>query len=81
MEQGNAGHSLVALASDYNDPTILLVHTSQQQKGEEPVAKIVGGKDSVQPIICPRLLAKVLKASIEDEGTDRRDFADGNPSL
>lgn len=45
------------------------------------MAKIVCGKDSVQPIIGPRLLAKVLKASIEDEGTDRRDFADGNPSL
>lgn len=71
----------MALASDYNDPTSLLVHAPQQEKGEEPVAKIVCGKGSVEPTVRPRLLAKVLKASIEDEGADRWDFTLGNPPL
>lgn len=75
-------HLLMALTSDYNDPPILLlVHASQQQKGEEPVAKIVRSKGSVESIIRPRLFAEVLKASIEDEGTDGRNLANGDPSL
>lgn len=45
------------------------------------MAKIVCGKGGVESIVGPRLIAKVLEASVEDEGTDRRDFAPGYPSL
>lgn len=71
----------MTLTANYNDSPSLLVHAPQQKEGEEPVAKIVCGKGSVESIVRPRLITKVLKASIEDKGTDRRDLALGNPSL
>lgn len=71
----------MTLASNYNDPTSLLVHDPQNEKGEEPMAKIVRGKGSVESLIRPRLLTKVLEAGVEDESTDRRDFTRGDPSL
>lgn len=71
----------MALTSNYDDSPSLLVHASQQKESEEPVAEIVCGKGSVESIVRPRLVAKVLEASVEDEGTDRRDLAYGNPSL
>lgn len=73
QKMGPLRHSLVTLASNYDDPPSLLVHAFKQEKGEELTAEIVCGKSSVESIVRPPLLTKVLEAGVEDESMDRRD--------
>lgn len=74
-------HLLITLTSKYDYPPGLVIHASQQEDRQKPVAKIVYSKDSVEPILGPLLLATVLEGGVENEGTDGRDLASGDPSL
>src|ERR1019366_5367460 len=64
-----------------DDSAGLLVYAREQKKGEQPVPKIVCREGRVESVICPRLLAEVLEASVQDEGADWRDFTCRNASL
>lgn len=80
-KQRRVGCLLVRLAADDNNSAGHLVHALEQEEGEQPVAEIVGSEGGVEPLACPRLLAKVLKAGVKNEGSNWRDVACRNTGL
>jgi hypothetical protein len=59
------------LASHDNDSASVSIHALQQEKGEQPMAKIVRTERGVIAVRCPSLFSEVLESRIEDERSYR----------